>query len=83
LHGGSGNSRLGCGPSSDLTRRAGDPTADLDTAMFAGNVPGAHQLVGALAPGMAARGRGAIIGVDSMAGPVGLAGGAAHGALLH
>jgi hypothetical protein len=25
--------------------------------MFAGNVPAAHQLVGALAPGMAARGR--------------------------
>jgi NAD(P)-dependent dehydrogenase (short-subunit alcohol dehydrogenase family) len=60
------------------------PTADLDTAtfdaMFAGNVRAAHQLVGALAPGMAARGRGAIVSVDSMAGRVGLAGGAAYGA---
>ena len=60
------------------------PTADLDTAtfdaLFATNVRAAHQLVGALAPAMAARGRGAIISVDSMAGHIGLAGGAAYGA---
>jgi hypothetical protein len=84
LHSGSDKSRFGCGPASDLTLRAGGPTADLDTATFdamsAGNVRAAHQLVGAPAPGMAARGRGAIIGVDSMAGRVGLAGGAAYGA---
>jgi NAD(P)-dependent dehydrogenase (short-subunit alcohol dehydrogenase family) len=60
------------------------PTAELDTAtfdaLFATNVRAAHQLVGALAPGMAARGRGSIISVDSMAGHVGLAGGAAYSA---
>lgn len=60
------------------------PTADLDIAtfdaMFAGNVRAAHQLVGALAPKMVGRGRGVIISVDSMAGRVGLAGGAAYGA---
>jgi NAD(P)-dependent dehydrogenase (short-subunit alcohol dehydrogenase family) len=60
------------------------PTADLDTAtfdgLFAANVRAAHQLVGALAPGMAARGHGSIVSVDSMAGHIGLAGGAAYGA---
>jgi NAD(P)-dependent dehydrogenase (short-subunit alcohol dehydrogenase family) len=60
------------------------PTPDLDTAtfdaLFAGNVRGAYQLVAALAPGMADRGHGSIIGVDSMAGHIGLAGGAAYGA---
>jgi NAD(P)-dependent dehydrogenase (short-subunit alcohol dehydrogenase family) len=60
------------------------PTAELDTqtfdALFATNVRAAHQLVGALAPGMAARGRGSIVSVDSMAGHIGLAGGAAYSA---
>jgi NAD(P)-dependent dehydrogenase (short-subunit alcohol dehydrogenase family) len=55
---------------------------DMDTfdTMFAGNVRAAYQLVAALAPGMAARGSGSIVSVDSMAGRVGLAGGAAYGA---
>jgi NAD(P)-dependent dehydrogenase (short-subunit alcohol dehydrogenase family) len=60
------------------------PTADLDTdtfdEMFGANVRAAYQLVAALAPGMAARGHGSIISVDSMAGRIGLAGGAAYGA---
>jgi NAD(P)-dependent dehydrogenase (short-subunit alcohol dehydrogenase family) len=60
------------------------PTADLDTdtfnKLFASNVRAAYQLVAALAPGMAERGHGSIISVDSMAGHVGLAGGAAYGA---
>jgi NAD(P)-dependent dehydrogenase (short-subunit alcohol dehydrogenase family) len=60
------------------------PTPDLDTAtfdsLFASNVRSAYQLVAALAPGMAKRGHGSIVSVDSMAGHVGLAGGAAYGA---
>lgn len=60
------------------------PTADTDLdkydAMFAANVRAAFVLVGALAPGMAERGRGAIVSVSSMAAHVGLAGGAAYGA---
>lgn len=60
------------------------PTADLDLEtydrMWDTNVRSAYLLVAALAPGMAARGRGAIVSVDSMAGHVGLAGGAAYGA---
>jgi NAD(P)-dependent dehydrogenase (short-subunit alcohol dehydrogenase family) len=60
------------------------PTAELDTDtfddMFASNVRAAYQLVAALAPGMAERGHGSIISVDSMAGHIGLAGGAAYGA---
>ena len=60
------------------------PSTELDMttfdALFAGNVRAAYQLVAALAPGMAARGSGSIISVDSMAGRVGLAGGAAYGA---
>ena len=60
------------------------PTAELDTttfdALFASNVRSAHQLVAALAPGMASRGHGSIVSLDSMAGHVGLAGGAAYGA---
>jgi NAD(P)-dependent dehydrogenase (short-subunit alcohol dehydrogenase family) len=53
--------------------------ADYD-AMFASNVHAAFVLVGALAPGMAERGRGAIVSLSSMAGHVGMAGGAAYGA---
>ncbi|MEE6167590.1 MULTISPECIES: SDR family NAD(P)-dependent oxidoreductase [unclassified Mycolicibacterium] len=60
------------------------PTADLATEtfdqLFDSNVRAAYQLVAALAPGMAQRGRGSIVSIDSMAGHVGLAGGAAYGA---
>jgi NAD(P)-dependent dehydrogenase (short-subunit alcohol dehydrogenase family) len=60
------------------------PTDQLDTAtydrLFASNVRSAYQLVAALGPRMAKAGRGSIISVDSMAGRVGLAGGAAYGA---
>jgi NAD(P)-dependent dehydrogenase (short-subunit alcohol dehydrogenase family) len=60
------------------------PTQDLDMGtfdrLFASNVRAAFQLVGALAPGMAERGNGSIVSLDSMAGHVGLAGGAAYGA---
>jgi len=60
------------------------PTADLDVAtfdrLFAANVRAAYLLVAALAPKMAARGSGSIISLGSMAGQIGLAGGAAYGA---
>jgi NAD(P)-dependent dehydrogenase (short-subunit alcohol dehydrogenase family) len=60
------------------------PSADLDTEtfdhMFDSNVRAAYQLVAALAPGMAKRGHGSIVSVDSMAGHIGLAGGAAYSA---
>ena len=49
-------------------------------AMFAANVRAPFLLVAALAPGMAARGTGSIINISSMAGRLGLAGGAAYGA---
>src|SRR3984893_11566253 len=49
-------------------------------AMFAANVRAPFFLVSALAPGMAARGTGSIIHISSMAGRLGLAGGAAYGA---
>jgi NAD(P)-dependent dehydrogenase (short-subunit alcohol dehydrogenase family) len=60
------------------------PTADLGAdafdSLFASNVRSAYLLVAALAPGMAARGSGSIISVASMAGEIGLSGGAAYGA---
>jgi NAD(P)-dependent dehydrogenase (short-subunit alcohol dehydrogenase family) len=60
------------------------PSADLDVAtfdaMFASNVRAPFLLVAALAPAMAARGSGSIISISSMAGQIGLAGGAAYGA---
>jgi NAD(P)-dependent dehydrogenase (short-subunit alcohol dehydrogenase family) len=60
------------------------PSAELDTDtfddLFASNVRAAYQLVAALAPGMAKRGHGSIVSVDSMAGRIGLSGGAAYGA---
>ena len=60
------------------------PTAALDPAefdkMLASNVRAPFFLVAALAPGMAARGHGSIVSVSSMAGGVGLVGGAAYGA---
>ena len=60
------------------------PTAELDEAefgsLFDGNVRATYFLVAALAPGMAQSGRGSIINVSSMAGTIGMAGGAAYGA---
>lgn len=60
------------------------PTADLDVAtfdrLFAANVRAAYFLVAALAPKMAAKGRGSIISTASMAGQIGLAGAAAYSA---
>jgi NAD(P)-dependent dehydrogenase (short-subunit alcohol dehydrogenase family) len=60
------------------------PTAELEVSafdkMFASNVRAPFFLVAAFAPGMAARGLGSIVSVSSMAGGVGLVGGAAYGA---
>jgi NAD(P)-dependent dehydrogenase (short-subunit alcohol dehydrogenase family) len=60
------------------------PTADLDLAtfdaLFASNVRATYFLVAALAPRMVERGTGSIINLGSMAGQIGLAGGAAYGA---
>jgi len=60
------------------------PTAEFDLAafdkMFASNVRAPFFLVAAIAPGMAARGHGSIVSLSSMAGGVGLVGGAAYGA---
>jgi NAD(P)-dependent dehydrogenase (short-subunit alcohol dehydrogenase family) len=60
------------------------PTAEFDVSafdrMFASNVRAPFLLVAALAPKMAARGSGSIISISSMAGAVGLVGGAAYGA---
>jgi NAD(P)-dependent dehydrogenase (short-subunit alcohol dehydrogenase family) len=76
------------GPVDVLVNNAGfswfGPTADLDEAtfdrLFAANVRAPYFLVSALAPGMAARGGGSIVSIASMAGQIGLAGGAAYGA---
>ena len=76
------------GPVDVLVNNAGfswfGPTDQLDEAtfdeLFAANVRSAYQLVAALAPGMAERGHGSIVSVDSMAGHVGLSGAAAYGA---
>jgi NAD(P)-dependent dehydrogenase (short-subunit alcohol dehydrogenase family) len=60
------------------------PTAEFDVGafdkMFASNVRAPFVLVGAIAPGMVARGSGSIVSVSSMSGGVGLVGGAAYGA---
>ncbi|HVR08925.1 MAG TPA: SDR family NAD(P)-dependent oxidoreductase [Thermoanaerobaculia bacterium] len=60
------------------------PTAEFAIAsfdaMFASNVRAPFYLVAALAPGMAARGTGSIVNISSMAGRLGLSGGAAYGA---
>jgi NAD(P)-dependent dehydrogenase (short-subunit alcohol dehydrogenase family) len=60
------------------------PTADLapDTfdALFDANVRSAYYLTAAIAPKMAERGHGVIINLGSMAGQIGLAGGAAYSA---
>jgi NAD(P)-dependent dehydrogenase (short-subunit alcohol dehydrogenase family) len=60
------------------------PTADLDVApfdaLFASDVRAPYFLVAAFAPKMAANGKGSIINISSMAGQIGLSGGAAYGA---
>jgi NAD(P)-dependent dehydrogenase (short-subunit alcohol dehydrogenase family) len=60
------------------------PTAEFELAafdtMFATNVRAPYFLVAGIAPGMAARGHGSIVSLSSMAGGVGLVGGAAYGA---
>jgi len=60
------------------------PTAEVEMAaydkIFASNVRAPLFLVGALALGLVERGRGSSISLGSMAGGVGLAGGAAYGA---
>ncbi|MEU4237556.1 SDR family oxidoreductase [Actinoplanes sp. NPDC026619] len=61
------------GPSAELG-------ADRYDVLFDGNVRSAYLLTAALAPGMAGRGAGSIINIGSMAGAVGLAGGAAYSA---
>jgi len=76
------------GPVDVLVNNAGfswfGPSADLDAdtfdRLFAANVRAAYQLVATLAPGMAERGSGSVVSVDSMAGHIGLSGGAAYGA---
>jgi NAD(P)-dependent dehydrogenase (short-subunit alcohol dehydrogenase family) len=60
------------------------PTADLDGAtfdeLFHANVRSAYFLVAGIAPSMAERSSGSIISLASMAGQIGMAGGAAYGA---
>jgi|ERR1035441_6436920 NAD(P)-dependent dehydrogenase (short-subunit alcohol dehydrogenase family) len=55
---------------------------DLDTfdSLFAANVRAPYFLVATIAPKMAAKGAGSIVNVGSMAGEVGMVGGAAYGA---
>ncbi|HEV3172333.1 MAG TPA: SDR family NAD(P)-dependent oxidoreductase [Actinocrinis sp.] len=61
------------GPTAELTSETFD-------ALFAANVRSAYFLVAALAPKMAERGRGSIVNLGSMAGQIGLPGGAAYSA---
>ena len=76
------------GPVDVLVNNAGaswfGPTPDIDVAtftrLFVANVQAPYFLVAALAPQMAARGSGVIINVGSMAGEIGMPGGAAYGA---
>jgi NAD(P)-dependent dehydrogenase (short-subunit alcohol dehydrogenase family) len=60
------------------------PTADLDVAtfdsLFVSAVRAPYLLVAAFAPKIATKGSGSIINITSMAGEIGLAGGAAYGA---
>jgi NAD(P)-dependent dehydrogenase (short-subunit alcohol dehydrogenase family) len=49
-------------------------------AMFASNVRAPYYLVAAFAPAMADKGSGSIVNIGSMAGSIGMAGGAAYGA---
>jgi NAD(P)-dependent dehydrogenase (short-subunit alcohol dehydrogenase family) len=59
------------------------PTADIDVdtfdSLFASNVRAPYFLVAAIAPKMAANGGGSIVNVGSMAGGIGMVGGAAYG----
>jgi NAD(P)-dependent dehydrogenase (short-subunit alcohol dehydrogenase family) len=76
------------GPVDVLVNNAGmawfGPTDQLEPEiydrLFDANVRSAYYLVAAFAPGMAARGRGSIINVGSMAGQIGLPAGAAYSA---
>jgi NAD(P)-dependent dehydrogenase (short-subunit alcohol dehydrogenase family) len=61
------------GPTTDLEPRTYD-------ALFDANVRSVYYLTAAIAPRMAERGQGAIINLGSMAGQIGLAGGAAYSA---
>ncbi|QMU70233.1 SDR family NAD(P)-dependent oxidoreductase [Streptacidiphilus sp. P02-A3a] len=54
--------------------------AETFDALFTANVRSAYYLTAALAPEMAERGKGSIINLGSMAGQIGLAGGAAYSA---
>jgi NAD(P)-dependent dehydrogenase (short-subunit alcohol dehydrogenase family) len=60
------------------------PTAELEPAafdeMFAANVRAAYYLTAALAPRMAARGKGSVVNVGSVGGQIGLPGSAAYSA---
>jgi NAD(P)-dependent dehydrogenase (short-subunit alcohol dehydrogenase family) len=76
------------GPVDILVNNAGfswfGPTEELDLATFeqliVANVRAPYFLVATLAPAMVARGSGSIINIGSMAGQVGMPGGAAYGA---
>jgi NAD(P)-dependent dehydrogenase (short-subunit alcohol dehydrogenase family) len=61
------------GPTSDLTIAGFD-------ALFTANVRTAYFMTAAIAPAMAARGSGCVINIGSMAGEVGMPGGAAYSA---
>ena len=61
------------GPTDELTFDGYD-------AMFDGNVKSTYFLTAALIPGMVKRGSGSIVNVSSMAGAIGMPGGAAYGA---
>jgi NAD(P)-dependent dehydrogenase (short-subunit alcohol dehydrogenase family) len=81
-----GKARFVAADLTDPNQLAGlvDQAGPVDVAtfdqLFAANVRAPYFLVAALAPKMAARGSGCIINVASMAGQIGLAGGAAYGA---